>query len=180
MGLRISYQKKRACQTTITLGLFLVTGCMSFYQPTPTKTKGLYYEKIKEWQLRIKDEGWSEGLVTDVVRNLTKLAKYRKDEYDSWDTPKEFIGRGFEGDCEDIAIFVMGTLKRLEYPYLVRVLAVSTSDQDHALLRVRLPEGDWKIYDTMSFPLKEIDRLFYRPIVEFDENDIIYFEKKRT
>ncbi|MFC1868261.1 hypothetical protein ACFL0H_09030 [Thermodesulfobacteriota bacterium] len=43
---------------------------------------------------------------------------------------------------------------------------------------MEMPEGDWRNYETIPLPFQEIDRLFYRPIVEFDENDIIYHAKK--
>ncbi len=171
---------QRKALAIVFLGFFLLGGCMSFYKPSQSRINGLYHEKIKEWQLRIKEEGWSEGLVDDIVKGTVRLTEYRHEECDRWDTPKEFIRRGFQGDCEDIAIFLMATLKRLEYPYGVRVLAVSAYQQDHALLRVKLPDADWKTYETVHLPLGEIDRLFYRPIVEFDEKDIIYFKKKTS
>ncbi|MEE9544688.1 MAG: hypothetical protein V3V55_03705, partial [Rhodospirillales bacterium] len=139
----------------------------------------LYYEQIRDWQKRIKEEGWADNLVDDVVNQIVKISKYRKEKEDHWDTPNEFIRRGFQGDCEDIAIFMMGTLKQLKYPYHIRILAVETLTGDHhAILKVEMPDRKWKIYEAVPIPLSEIDQLFYKPLVEFDEENIIYFERK--
>jgi len=94
---------------------------------------------------------------------------------DHWDTPKEFIERGFSGDCEDITVFMMGTLKRLRYPHQIRILIVHELFEDHALLRVEMPEGGWKVYDVVprQIPVREVSLL--KPVVEFDEKNIAWF-----
>ena len=158
--------------------LILTAGCMAFYQPAPDNIDGYYYEQIKDWQKRIEKEGWAENLVDDVINKCVKFSKYQTEKKDHWDTPREFMQRGFKGDCEDFAIFMMATLKRLKYPYNVRVRAVKTLIGDHVVLRVEMPDEKWKSYETVPVPLDEIDRLFYRPIVEFDEKNIIFFERK--
>ncbi len=112
------------------------------------------------------------------MNQCLKFAKYRTEKEDHWDTPKEFIQRGFQGDCEDIAVFIMATLKQLKYPYNIRIMTVKALTGDHAVLKVQMPNTKWKIYETVPVPLCQIDRLFYRPIVEFDEKNIIYFEQK--
>ena len=155
-----------------------VTGCLSFYQPDPAGVNVIYDFQIKEWQERVIKEGWSENIVEDVVNQCIKLSKYKTEDFDHWDTPKEFREKGFQGDCEDIAVFAMSTLKRLEYPYGVRILAVKALFGYHAILKVEMPARDWKIYETVPLPLNEIDRLFYRPIVEFDEKTIVYYKEK--
>ena len=160
---------------------FFTAGCMAFYQPAPNRIDGLYYQQIKDWQNRIQKEGWVETLVDEVVDQCLKFSKFRQDQGDHWDTPKEFMKRGFQGDCEDIAIFMMATLRRLEYPHHVRVLAVETLVGDHhAVLKVEMPDTKWKIFETLPMPLNEIDRLFYKPIVEFDDNHIIYYASKNS
>ena len=104
----------------------------------------------------------------DVISESLRIVKYRPDEEgeDHWDTPKEFIERGFQGDCEDIAVFMMATLKRLEYDGSVKILGVRTLMGDHTMLRVQMPDGQWKNYETIPVPLIEFDQLFYRPIVD--------------
>ncbi len=155
-------------------------GCAAFYQPAPSTLDGAYHRQILDWQERVRKEGWTRNLVDDVVDGCLKLAKYRMERDDHWDTPREFMEKGFQGDCEDIAVFIMATLKRLEYDQPVRLMAVKTLMGDHAVVRVAMPRGDWKTYETIPVPLGQVDRLFYRPIVEFDEVRILYYEKKRS
>ena len=165
----------------LVLGLMLSGGgCTAFYQPAPSTLDGAYYEQIRDWQDRVRQEGWTRNLLDDVVKGCLRLAKYRLEKDDHWDTPREFMEKGFQGDCEDIAVFILATLKRLGYEKPVRVMAVKTLMGDHALVKVALPRGDWKTYETVPVPLGEVDRLFYRPIVEFDEERILYYEKKRS
>jgi len=168
---------------TLLIVLALTTGCMAMYQPDPSVINDQYYEQIREWQNRIRQEGWSENLVGDVIHKCVLLSKYEYDRGDHWATPGEFMQRGFRGDCEDIAVFGMGTLKRLEYPHDVRILAVKTLTGDHAVLKVQVPGKNgiaWKIYETVPMPLIEVDQLFYRPIVEFDDKVIVYFQNQRS
>ena len=73
----------------------------------------VYQEKIREWQMRIKREGWAESQVHEILSQFRALVAYRMEIVDHWDTPKEFAEKGFSGDCEDMAIFMMATLKRL-------------------------------------------------------------------
>jgi len=158
--------------------LIFTNGCAAFHQPVaPNKINGEYYNQIKEWQGRIKQEGWSKNTVDKIMDQCIVLVKYKTEKTDYWDTPKEFMQNGFQGDCEDIAIFMMATLKKLDYPHKVRVVAVSTWLRDHAILKVQMPKGNWKNYETIPMPFQGIDRLFYKPIVEFDENEIIYYSK---
>jgi len=87
----------------------------------------------------------------------------------------------FNGDYEDIGSLIFGTFKRLEYPYKVRLLIVETIQfSDHLLVKVELPDGRWKKYDTVKLFLSEIDGLFYRPKIEFDENHIWTYNMKLT
>ena len=155
---------------------FLIAGCATVAnQPAPDSLNGIYDEQIREWQRRIQREGWTADLVDHMMIELVQLSEYEVEIDDHWDTPKEFMERGFTGDCEDIAVFMMATLKRLQYPETVRILAVRTAIEDHALLKVKLPTGDWKIYETVPVSLHTAERPFYTPIVEFDEKDIIHY-----
>jgi hypothetical protein len=94
---------------------------------------------------------------------------------DHWDTPKEFMRKGFSGDCEDITVFMMGTLKRLGYPHRVRVLIVEGLFEDHALLRLEMPEGGWKVYDVVPPDVPTPEWYQLRPVVEFDETGVDWF-----
>jgi hypothetical protein len=161
---------------TLTL-LTVASGCAGFYQPAPERINGVYHDQIKDWQKRVQEKGWSQNDVDDVVNGCLRLVKYEPDgDIDHWDTPQEFIQKGFRGDCEDIAIFMMATLKRLEYPHGVRILGVGTLMGDHAVLKVEMPDGNWKMFETVPVPLYQFDQLFYRPLVEFDEKTIVYYK----
>lgn len=161
--------------------LFLAAGCAVYHQPAPERIHGLYHEQIKDWQKRVQEQGWSHSRVDEVVKGSLNLVLYEPEETDHWDTPQEFIRKGFKGDCEDIAVFLMDTLKRLDYPHGVRVLAVKALLGDHAVLKVEMPDGKWKMYETIPIPLCEFDQLFfYRPIVEFDDKTIVYYNATAT
>ena len=68
----------------------------------------------------------------------------------------------------------MGALKQLGYPFQVRILIVHALFEDHALLRIELPEGEWKVYDVVpqNVPTPEA-RL--KPVVEFDEKRVEWY-----
>jgi len=170
----------RIIETVLIAWLFLLGGCAAFYQPEPEKIHGMYYEQIREWQKRVQEQGWTQQSVDDVVKGCLKLVKYEVEDNDRWDTPQEFIRKGFRGDCEDIAVFMMATLKRLNYAHGVRILGVKTLMGDHAVLKVEMPDGIWKMYETVPVPLCEFDQLFYRPIVEFDDKTIVYYQPGRS
>jgi hypothetical protein len=40
------------------------------------------------------------------------------------------------------------------------------------LVKVELPDGRWKKYETVKIFLSEMDAIFYRPKIEFDESRI--------
>ncbi|MFC1868260.1 hypothetical protein ACFL0H_09025 [Thermodesulfobacteriota bacterium] len=124
----ISEEAMRRLYILLLLVVFLAPGCAAFHQPAaaPRQLNNQYYEQIRDWQNRVKKEGWGKTLVDDVIDQCIILAKYRMEKEDHWDTPKEFMEKGFQGDCEDIAVFMMATLKRVNYPYRVRVVAVKT------------------------------------------------------
>ena len=158
-----------------------MTEALALTQRPAWRALQTHYEQIKEWQDRIKKEGWKEGLVDDVINHCILLSKYRSDgEKDQWDMPHMFIQQGFQGDCEDIATFMWATLKRLEYPRHIRILVVKTLLGDHTVVKVELPQGKWKMYETVPVPLDQFDHLFFIPIVEFDDKVIIYYKRQRS
>jgi len=153
-------------------------GCATTETAERERIHPLYREKIEEWQLRIQREGWSESQVHTLLKQFRGLATYRMEIQDHWDTPKEFIQKGFSGDCEDIAVFMMGTLKRLGYPQRVRILIVHDLFEDHALLRVEMPEGGWKVYDVVPRKVPSREASLLKPVVEFDEANMAWFTPK--
>jgi hypothetical protein len=134
--------------------------------------------QIREWQQRIQKEGWGEGQVSRILSDCIRLVEYRVEIDDHWDTPQEFIRRGFRGDCEDIAIFLMGTLRRLRYPHGIRIVAVTGLFEAHALLKVEMPDGTWRFYDTAASGSPFAFHTYYRPVVEFDEKTVFYYGKQ--
>lgn len=172
----VSFALPRARFFWWTFLLFLFAwGCAA---PGPTGrewVQPVYREKINEWQMRIQREGWSESQIHSILRQFRALAAYRMEIVDHWDTPKEFMRKGFSGDCEDITVFMMGTLKQLGYPHRVRVLIVAGLFEDHALLRLEMPEGGWKVYDVVPPNVPAPASYLLRPLVEFDETGVNWF-----
>jgi hypothetical protein len=106
------------------------------------------------------------------------LAAYKVELPDHWDTPTEFENKGFSGDCKNIAIFEMAVLKRLGYPYGIKILIVHALFEDHALLRVEMPEGGWKVYDVVSEAVSSPKLDSLKPVAEFDEKQVVWFSPK--
>lgn len=138
----------------------------------------VYREKIKEWQTRIQREGWSEGQVHSVLLQFRGLAAYRVEISDHWDTPKEFLRKGFQGDCKNIAIYEMAVLKQLGYPHGIRILIVHALFEDHALLKVEMPEGGWKVYDVVPEGVPTPRQDLIKPVAEFDEKMVSWFPQR--
>ena len=146
----------------------------------PDVVRKQYMEQIKDWQERVKKEGWTRELIDDVARETALLASYRGEDEDHWDTPDEFFEAGLRGDCEDIAAGIYGSFKRLDYPYDVRILGVAAVGGDHALVKIQLPSGEWKVYESVYPWNSFIDWIFYRPFVEFNADHIAWAGKKRS
>jgi len=156
------------------LSLMLVAGCGA---ARPEPNRGLddpYGKKIRDWQERIRREGWTEGTVRGLMADCRGLVRYQLELKDHWSTPREFLANGLEGDCEDIAGFLMGTLKRLGYPHRVRILIARDLFNHHALLKVELPNGRWLIFETTPGGRLEVEPARLQPIVEFDEREIYF------
>lgn len=153
--------------------LLIFSGCSTvFFQPG---NPGVDYRwAIERWQQRIQEESWNEPLVDNIMSSCLKFAKYepeRDDDY--WKTYQEFL-RDFKGDCEDISIFMYGTLKRLEYPNRVRLRIIRMPSGDHSVLMVEMPGGKWKMYNSIPMPLDFADIMLSRTIVEWDDKNIYY------
>jgi hypothetical protein len=152
-----------------------ICGC-GWLSPEASKVDSRpYYEKIKQWQKRIQKEGWSANIVDDILIQSRRLSRYDMEFDDNWLTPGDFVRSGFKGDCEDIAIFMMGSLKRLGYPHTVRVLVIGHLFADHAQLRVEMPDQSWRWYESTRARSYRCLPKSWQPIVEFDETTIVYY-----
>lgn len=155
--------------------LTILIGCSpAFFQPINVGTE--YKNSILEWQERIKKEGWTENLINNIINRCIHFAYYEAEEIyiDYWKLPKEFIKDGFKGDCEDIGFFIWGTLKKLKYPYEIRGVAIRMPMGDHFMLKIKLPNNQWKMYNPVPIPGDFIDLIMSRKIVEFNETEIFY------
>ena len=155
--------------------VFLALGCATAGPEDRASLHPVYREKIRDWQMRIQREGWSENEVHSLLRDFRSMASYRVEIGDHWDTPREFMDKGFASDCKNIAAFEMGALKRLGYPYQVRILIVHALFEDHALLRVELPDGAWRVYDVVPQNVPNPEPRLLRPVVEFDERTVEWY-----
>ncbi len=158
----------------VALFLFCLAGCSPvFFQ---SRDPGMDYRwSIEQWQQRVRQEGWSKELVNDVVDSCLKIAKYEPEptSRDHWKTYGEFK-KDFRGDCEDIATFMYGTLKRLDYPQALKLRIIRMPAGDHAVLMVQLPSGEWKMYNTIPLPGAFLDIALSRTVVEWDDQQIYY------
>ncbi len=159
---------------SIILVLFalMIFGCSCARDPDVVRRQ--YLEQIRDWQERVKKEGWTRELIDDVATGTALLASYRWEENDHWSTPNEFLEAGLRGDCEDIAAGIYGSFKRVGYPYDVRILGVGAVGGDHALVKIQLPSGEWKVYESVYPWNSFIDWVFYRPFVEFNTDRIVW------
>ena len=153
--------------------LLIFIGCSPvFFQP---ENPGVDYRwAIERWQKRIQKESWNETLIDDIMRSCLRLAKYEQ-EYgdDYWKTYQEFL-KDFKGDCEDISVFMYGTLKRLGYPKGIRLRIIRMPLGDHSVLMVELPKGRWKMYNSTPMPGDFTDIAISRTLVEYDDKNIYY------
>jgi hypothetical protein len=162
--------KKSVKKVVLFILCILLSGCSFVRDPDVVRRQ--YLDQIRDWQERVKHEGWTTELIDEVARQTALMSSYRGEEIDRWDTPNEFVDAGLCGDCEDIAAGIYGSYKRLGYPYDVRLVGVMAGFGDHALVKVQLPSGKWKTYETI-YPWNSIvDWIFYRPFVEFNAYQI--------
>jgi hypothetical protein len=153
--------------------LLIYIGCSPVYfQP---EDPGVDYRwEIENWQKRIQNESWNEAIVDNIMSTCLKIARYEQDSgADYWKTYREFI-KDFSGDCEDIATFMYGTLKRLDYPKDIRLRIIRMPLGDHAVLMVELPNGRWKMFNSIPIPGDMLDIAVSRTLVEWDDKNIYY------
>jgi hypothetical protein len=166
--------------------LFLVS-CATYYQsPTLHKGEGIkvkYEDQVREWQKRMKEDGWTNELIDEIASTIQTFVQYNSDKFpdykwknDYWYTPSEMINADFKGDCEDIGILLYGTLKKLRYPHDVRLVVHATWQWDeHLGVKIIMPDGGIKLYETVDVIGIQIDQIFYRPMFEFDEDNIYIY-----
>lgn len=159
------------------MAAFLIIGSAGcspvYFQP---KDPGMDYRwYIEQWQQRVRQEGWSEALVNDIVKSCLTIAKYEPEpaNHDHWKTYGEFQ-RNYRGDCEDIATFMYGTLKRLNCPYALKLRIIRMPAGDHAVLMVKLPTCRWKMYNSIPQLGDFVDIMLARTVVEWDDQNIYY------
>ena len=165
----------RSLVQRVSLVLVLIfIGCSpAYFQPQMPGSD--YRNQIENWQKRIQQEGWNDALVNDIMSKCILLSKYEPDpkNIDHWMSYREFT-KTFRGDCEDIATFMYGTLKRLQYPRPVRMRILRMPLGDHAVVMVKLSSGKWKMYNSVPMPGDVLDLALSRTIVEWDESNIYY------
>jgi len=186
--------------TVLLFILITLSGCgvkessvSNTYLNITSPRQAVYYMAILSWQDRldsrsfqdfdfpsltamreqVKQNGWNQKTVEDLIEESRKLTCLTMETKDHWDTPREFAEKNFHGDCEDIAIFMLATLKKLEYPGDVRIFAVKSRFVEHAMLKVQMPDNSWKLFETVK-KTDSHDRFAYTPIVEFDDREIIF------
>jgi hypothetical protein len=149
-------------------------GCSPiYYQPENPGTQ--YRQYIEKWQQRVQEEGWDNNMVNAVVESCLKMSKYEPEpaHQDHWKSYREFQS-DFRGDCEDIATFMYGTLKRLNYPHGLKLRIIRMPAGDHAVLMVQLPNAEWKLYNSLPMPGAFLDIALARVVVEWDDHQIYY------
>lgn len=159
----------------LTVGALLVAlfNCTPVYFQ-PRHSGEDYRWAVERWQQRSKAQAWTEAFVDEVVAECLRCARFEPEDGDDyWKTYREFL-RDFTGDCEDIAVFMFGTLKRLGCPYEIRLRIVREPLGDHAVLAVRLSDGRWKVYNTVRAFGAALDVWLSRIVVEWDLENIYY------
>jgi hypothetical protein len=153
--------------------LLIFIGCSPVYfQP---ENPGVDYRwAIEHWQKRIQKEGWNQSLVDDIMSKCLMIARYEQESGDDyWKTYQEFL-KDFSGDCEDITVFMYGTLKRLGYPKGIKLRIIRMPRGDHAVLMVELPNDKWKMFNSTPMPGDMFDIAVSRTLVEWDDKNIYY------
>lgn len=131
------------------------------------------YPQLDSLKKRIAKNGWRNDTVDEIIEEIRKSTLLKMETKDHWDTPMEFVEKNLQGDCEDIAIFLLAILKKLDYPGQVRILAVTSQFVEHAMLKVQMPDKSWKIFETVKKTEQGIQFAF-TPIVEFDDRNIVF------
>jgi predicted transglutaminase-like cysteine proteinase len=185
----------------VLLSLLLLSGCGATTKGSVSTNRNdrisprqaVYYKAIVKWQDRLSEKsfqqfdcpqlqsmrtkiaakGWSNETVDEIIEEIRTLTSLTMETKDYWDTPKEFVAKNLQGDCEDIAIFLLAMLKKLDYPGQVRIFAVNAQFVEHAMLKVQMPDKSWKMFETVKKTERDV-QFAYTPIIEFDERNIIF------
>jgi predicted transglutaminase-like cysteine proteinase len=185
----------------VLLSLLLLSGCGATAKGSVSANRNdrisprqaVYYKAIVKWQDRLSEKsfqqfdcpqlqsmqtkiaakGWSNETVDEIIEEIRTLTSLTMETKDYWDTPKEFVAKNLQGDCEDIAIFLLAMLKKLDYPGQVRIFAVNAQFVEHAMLKVQMPDKSWKMFETVKKTERDV-QFAYTPIIEFDERNIIF------
>ena len=124
----------------------LVTGCAA------TMDNKQYFDyQFKDWQQRTND-GWTKATVSSIAHDIRAMSLYRLEgNRDYWQTLDEWVANGFRGDCEDVALAIATTLKRLECPYRVDLIVrrLWLEKGFHVVTRVTFDDGTHRIYETV-------------------------------
>lgn len=148
-----------------------LAACAPLFQPQDAVE--VYEQHILDWQHRIRLDGWSKGVVDDIVRRCAWVMRYENEEGDHWATPREIKEAGMRGDCEDFAVLMMATLKRLDYPHRVRLQAVRVwYGLDHAMLLVEGQGGEWWRYNPVPTLGDGLDLAGCVALFEWDEGHV--------
>ena len=166
--------------TTILYLLYIFmtgSGCAISPIIQPSNPYRTYFINLQQWAERVDKDGWSEDLVDDVVAGCIWVSAYNFGETtateDGHKTIQAFYRAGMQGQCYQYSLFMLQTLlDYLNYPYQVRILAVHALGGGHALLKVELPDGRWKTYETTRGLPGIVDSMFDRPWLE------LYFDKE--
>lgn len=137
------------------------------------------YLKATDWQNR---EVEKEEIVDGHTPTLDELYEvtndfymyYDDDENDHWKTSKEFKDDGKRGDCEDIALFLLVTLRdKLEISdnNIWCIVYERRKDKYHATLSVRTTSG-WRYYDHINWNYGIWSYRNIDPMIEFNLFDI--------
>ncbi len=187
----------------IIIAILSCSGCFRFTGgviSTPSDNlKAIQFKKdIHVWREIVKNDGWTPETIDNISKWSRGYVRYafefeklqtkpKENPYDlylwdilcsdHWVTPKEFIHlKQFRGDCDDIGPFLWSVYKALDYPYIVRVAWYQAKPlgAGHVLLRIQMPSGEWKLIESTPMGgLEYVDRLLYKRVVEFDDNEII-------
>lgn len=129
--------------------------------------------KLDDLRAKIARQGWSNEMVEEIIEEIRQQTSLTMETGDHWDTPREFVAKNLRGDCEDIAIFLLASLKKLDYPGQVRICAVKAQFVEHAMLKVQMPDQTWRVFETVKKTERNV-RYAFTPIVEFDDREIFF------
>ena len=129
------------------------------------------------WQERIKQEGWSDNMVSEIISYLYDLESYTVfgicGKFDYWCSPKQFKMVGYKGSCMSLTGHHYHVFRYLKYPYGLRLEFVRLWGFGHIILKIQRKDGSWRMMDSdLSYGLKLLDRPFYFKVIQWDDKEI--------